>query len=109
MHASPPIRLVDNSLRLSIVIPAVTSAAELEETLLSVLENRPEQCEVIVALACEYDDPWNLRDEVTFVRAPAGASTIGCVNLRHLLRVGRDRACALGGLEGDARLDRHPA
>ncbi|MGA0038691.1 MAG: glycosyltransferase [Pirellulales bacterium] len=81
MHASPPIRLVDNSLRLSIVIPAVTSAAELEETLLSVLENRPEQCEVIVALACEYDDPWNLRDEVTFVRAPAGASTIGCVNL----------------------------
>lgn len=81
MHASPPIRLVDDSPRLSIVIPAVTGAADLEETLLSVLENRPEQCEVIVALACEYDDPWNLRDEVTFVRAPAGASTIGCVNL----------------------------
>ena len=80
MNASS-IRLVDASPRLSIVIPAVTGAEALEETLLSVLENRPESCEVIVALACEYDDPWNLRDEVTFVRAPEAASTIGCVNL----------------------------
>lgn len=80
MNASS-IRLVDATPRLSIVIPAVTGAEALEETLLSVLENRPENCEVIVALACEYDDPWNLRDEVTFVRAPAAASTIGCVNL----------------------------
>lgn len=80
MNASS-IRLVDATPRLSIVIPAVTGAEALEETLLSVLENRPENCEVIVALACEYDDPWNLRDEVTFVRAPEAASTIGCVNL----------------------------
>ncbi len=81
MHATTPIRLVEESPRLSIVIPAVHGAQALEETLLSVLENRPEQCEVIVALACEYDDPWNLREEVTFVRAPADASTVGCVNL----------------------------
>ena len=61
MHATTPIRLVEESPRLSIVIPSVHGAQALEETLLSVLENRPEQCEVIVALACEYDDPWNLR------------------------------------------------
>lgn len=81
MHATTSIRLVEESPRLSIVIPAVHGAQALEDTLLSVLENRPEQCEVIVALACEYDDPWNLREEVTFVRAPEGASTIGCINL----------------------------
>jgi hypothetical protein len=81
MHATTPIRLVEESPRLSIVIPAVHGAQALEETLLSVLENRPEQCEVIVALACEYDDPWNLREEVTFVRAPEDSSTVGCINL----------------------------
>jgi len=67
--------------RLSIVIPAVSTVDELEDTLVSVLENRPDGCEIIVALGCEYDDPWNIRDEVTFVRAPAGSSVIGCVNL----------------------------
>ncbi len=81
MHSTSSIRLVDESPRLSIVIPAVHGAEALEETLLSVLENRPEECEVIVSLACEYDDPWNLRDEVTFVRAPEVSSTIGCINL----------------------------
>jgi hypothetical protein len=81
MHPSAPIRLVNESPRLSIVIPVVNGADALEETLLSVLENRPDNCEVIVALACEYDDPWNLRDEVNFVRAPADASPIGCINL----------------------------
>lgn len=81
MHATTPIRLVDESPRLSIVVTAVHGAEALEETLLSVLENRPDQCEIIVALACEYDDPWNLRDEVVFVRAPEDASTVGCINL----------------------------
>jgi hypothetical protein len=81
MHATASIRLVDETPRLSIVIPAVHGAQALEDTLLSVLENRPEHCEVIVALACEYDDPWNLREEVLFVRTPEDSSTVGCVNL----------------------------
>ena len=36
--------------KLSIVIPTPTDTAALEETLVSVLENRPDDCEIIVAL-----------------------------------------------------------
>jgi len=64
---------------LSIVIPTPGDTVALEETLLSVLENRPEGCEVVVALDCDYADPWNLADEVRFVRAPAGTGLVGCV------------------------------
>jgi len=66
---------------LSIVIPTSTDTAALEETLVSVLENRPDDCEIIVALGCPYGDPWNIRDEVRFVQAPAGSTLVGCVNL----------------------------
>lgn len=58
---------------------AVTSA--FEETLVSVLENRPEGCEIIVVLGCEYSDPWNIREEVSFLVAPRGSSTTACINL----------------------------
>ena len=90
MAQSPPftgqgepasLRLAAATPQLSIVIPAVSSAEDLEQTLVSVLENRPDDCEIVVALGCEYDDPWNIRDEVHFVRAPAGASVVGCINL----------------------------
>jgi hypothetical protein len=66
--------------RLSIVIPAADVAA-LEDTLVSVLENRPADCEIIAALAVPYADPWSIGDEVRFVPAPAGAGLIDCVNL----------------------------
>ena len=61
MHAIP---------RLSIVIPMTTGAGDLEDTLVSVLENRPDESEIVVVLARPYADPWNLRDEVRFVQAP---------------------------------------
>jgi len=67
--------------RLSIVIPAPTDTAALEETLVSVLENRPDDCEIVVALGCEYADPWNIREEVRFVQAPAGSGLVSCTNL----------------------------
>ena len=67
-------------LTLSIVIPTPGDADALEETLLSVLENRPEGCEVVVALGCDYDDPWGIAEEVRFVRAPVGAGLVECVN-----------------------------
>ena len=66
-------------LKLSIVIPAPADTQALEETLVSVLENRPDHCEVIVALGCEYADPWNIGDEVQFVRAE-GSGCVACVN-----------------------------
>lgn len=67
--------------RLSIVIPTVDDTAALEETLVSVLENRPDDCEIIVVLGCDYADPWNIRDEVRFVKAPARAGLVSCINL----------------------------
>lgn len=67
--------------RLSIVIPTPADTAAMEETLVSVLEHRPDDCEIVVALGCEYADPWNIREEVRFVQAPAGSSLVSCVNL----------------------------
>ncbi len=67
--------------RLSIVVPAPSDTAALEETLVSVLENRPDACEIVVALGCEYGDPWNIREEVRFVQAPIGSSMVACANV----------------------------
>ncbi|MFM7290783.1 MAG: glycosyltransferase family 2 protein [Planctomycetia bacterium] len=67
--------------RLSIVIPTPADTAAMEETLVSVLEHRPDDCEIVVALGCDYADPWNIREEVRFVQAPAGSSLVACVNL----------------------------
>jgi hypothetical protein len=67
--------------RLSIVVPTPADVDAMEETLVSVLEHRPDDCEIVVVLGCEYADPWNIREEVRFVQAPAGSSLVGCVNL----------------------------
>lgn len=71
---------IERSPRLSIVIPA-SDVSALEETLVSVLENRPSDCEIVVALSVPYDDPWNIADEVRFVQAPTGTGLVGRVNV----------------------------
>jgi hypothetical protein len=53
---------------LSIIIPADGSQAALDNTLLTVLENRPAQCQVLVPHGTNYRDPYDLSDEVTFIR-----------------------------------------
>lgn len=53
--------------QLSILIPFDGNDKQLESTLVSVLENRPYQCEVIVAHPGNYADPYDLGDEVRFV------------------------------------------
>jgi hypothetical protein len=63
---------------LSVVVPVI-DATGLEETLVSILEHRPDNCEVVVALATPYDDPWNIREEVTFIDAAKGSGLVGCV------------------------------
>lgn len=82
--------------RLSIVIPAF-DAATLEDTLVSVLERRPADCEIIAVLAMPYADPWSIGEEVRFVQAPAAATLVDCVNVGlasssggivHVLRAG---------------------
>ncbi len=56
--------------RLSIVIPCSGGAADFDGVLVSVLQNRPADCEIIVAHAESYDDPYDLRGEVNFIHAP---------------------------------------
>lgn len=60
--------------RLSICIPVWGNLKRLEDTLLSVLENRPDNCEVVVLLDEPYPDPYDLGDEVRFVAVPRGAT-----------------------------------
>jgi len=50
-------------------MPATGSQAEIDDTLLSILENRPSACEIIVVHDPSYVDPYNLADEVRFVSA----------------------------------------
>ena len=52
----------------------------MEDTLVSVLENRPAGCEVLVVLNQPYDDPYDLADEVHFVQAPPGAALADAIN-----------------------------
>jgi len=59
--------------RLSIIIPCLGGAAEFDGTLVSVLQNRPTDCEVLVAHSEPYSDPYALRGEVQFVESPASS------------------------------------
>jgi len=65
--------------RLSIII-AHQCDQRLEDTLLSILENRPADSEIIVAHDGSYGDPYDLADEVLFVETQAGTSTTSRLN-----------------------------
>lgn len=65
---------------LSCVIPAVGTIADLEATLVSVLEKRPVDCEIIIVLNRPYADPYGLKDEVRFVEL-IGGGTAACATL----------------------------
>jgi GT2 family glycosyltransferase len=67
--------------RLSILIPVLGNLNKLEDTLVSVLENRPDDCQVVVVLDEPYDDPYTLTDEVTFVRGSPGSGLAEQLNL----------------------------
>lgn len=95
---------------LSIVIPVLGRNAAFEAGLVSVLSERPADCEVIAVLNGDYEDPYDLGDEVRFLNAPAGADWSQSVNrgviaarsgLVHILDAGTsvtsgwtDAACA---------------
>jgi GT2 family glycosyltransferase len=67
-------------LRLSIVIPILGDPQQLDDTLVSVLENRPANCEILIVHNEPYHDPYNLSDEVRFVEARRGAGLAECLN-----------------------------
>ena len=67
--------------RAACIIPALYSTESLETTLVSVLERRNDDCEVIVVLRAAYDDPYQLQGEVQFLQAPPGSSLVACLNV----------------------------
>ncbi len=67
-------------LRLSIVIPCVHEAERFDATLASVLQNRPDDCEVLVIQPRSYDDPYELKEEVRFIEVPESSTLVDLVN-----------------------------
>ncbi len=67
--------------RLSIIIPVPHGSELLEETLVSVLENRPRNCEVIVVHPGCYADPYDLSDEVQFLESAHHQALVDLANL----------------------------
>lgn len=58
-------------MRISIVVPYLGNDSAFEESLVSVLENRPGDAEICVVHDGSYCDPFELGDEVRFITAPA--------------------------------------
>ena len=65
--------------RLSIIIPVLGDLHKLEDTLVSVLENRPSNTETIVVFNRPYDDPYGLRNEISLLEAPRSSRLIDCI------------------------------
>lgn len=66
--------------RLSIVIPCLGGAAEFDGTLVSVLQHRPADSEILVLHTEPYDDPYALRGEVHFLRAAGRKQCVELIN-----------------------------
>lgn len=66
--------------RLSIIVPLLDNPQPFEDTLVSVLQNRPSDCEVLVVHRGPYDDPYELDGEVRFVEIPADGQLIDAIN-----------------------------
>jgi hypothetical protein len=66
--------------RLSIIIPLWADNELFEDTLASVLQNRPSESEVLVVHSLPYDDPYGLQGEVQFVPTGANAGRSRMIN-----------------------------
>jgi len=66
--------------QLSIVVNYLGQPQPLETTLVSVLENRPADCEIIVVHDGSYSDPYDLEGEVSFVYAQRGSTNVDMAN-----------------------------
>jgi len=67
--------------RLSIIIAVLGDPNRLDNTLVSVLENRPANCEVLVVHNEPYNDPYELAGEVRFIEAVPWAGMAECLNM----------------------------
>ena len=66
--------------RLSIIIPFAGDSSRFETTLVSVLENRPWDCEILIPHDGSYEDPYQLSDEVLFIETSARSSESTLIN-----------------------------
>jgi hypothetical protein len=66
--------------RLTIVIPCLGGAAEFDGTLVSVLQHRPADCEIVVVHRDPYDDPYDLAGEVRFIHRADATTLTSLVN-----------------------------
>ena len=85
--------------KLAIIIPALGDVQRLEDGLVSVLQHRPADAEVLVVLTRPYSDPYDLQDEVRFIQAPRRSGLVACLQmgldashapLVHFLGAGRE-------------------
>lgn len=67
-------------LRLSIVIVHCGDVASLEDTLVSVLQNRPRSCEILLVHRGDYRDQYQLDGEVRFARVAPTATPLAMLN-----------------------------
>ncbi|MBX3423371.1 MAG: glycosyltransferase family 2 protein [Pirellulaceae bacterium] len=58
-------------LRLSIIVPHQHNDSDLENTILSALEHRPKDCEIILVHDGSYSDPYQLGDELLLLHEEA--------------------------------------
>lgn len=66
--------------RLTILITSLGEPKRFEETLVSVLEHRPRNVEILVVHSQPYDDPYRLRGEVRFVEVTGALDLSKLVN-----------------------------
>lgn len=66
--------------RLSIVVACFDRTDLLEETLIGVLQNRPRNCEVLVVHDGRYQDPYDLKDEVRFIKVEQSTGWVDSLN-----------------------------
>ena len=64
---------------LSVILPYRQDEQRFESTLISLLENRPPDCEIIIVHDGSYDDPYEIGDEARLV-ASSGAGTVRLLN-----------------------------
>jgi GT2 family glycosyltransferase len=67
--------------RLAIVIPYLGDVPALENTLASVLANRPDDAEIFVILLRPYEDPYDVKSEVGLIQGDPRGGVVGAVNL----------------------------
>lgn len=66
--------------RLTIILPALGTATQLEETLVSVLQNRPDDSDLLVVHPGNYADPYDLAGEVNFLSLPSGTGLLAALD-----------------------------